>query len=297
VNPAIREALGKGTQCLRAAGIESARLDARVLLARALGIEPDALLTCESAGREGLGEFEALIFRRARREPLAYITGTKEFWSLAFQVGTGVLIPRPETETLIEEALRAHPERQAPLEVLDLGTGSGCLLVAFLVNYGRARGVGLDASEAALAYARRNACRHGVVERCSFLNGDWPAAGEAIFDVIFANVPYLSQSEVDGSAPEIREHEPKAAVSAGNDGLAAMRALAPVLARQLRESGLAFVEIGAGQAVAVTRILCYFGLDVGHIASDLSGVPRCLVVGRAGDVAHRPQRNQLEKGH
>jgi release factor glutamine methyltransferase len=297
VNPAIREALRKGAQLLRAAGIESARLDARVLLARALGIEPDALLTCESAGREGLGEFEALIFRRAMREPLAYITGTKEFWSLAFHVGTGVLIPRPETETLIEEALRAHPERQAPLEVLDLGTGSGCLLIAFLVNYGRARGVGLDASEAALAYARRNACRHGVIERCSFLNGDWPAAGEATFDVIFANVPYLSRSEVDESAPEIREHEPEAAVSAGNDGLAAMRALAPVLARQLRKSGLAFVEIGAGQAVAVTRILGYCGLDVGHIASDLSGVPRCLVVGRVGDVAGRRQRNQLEKGH
>ena len=114
---------------------------------------------------------------------------------------------------------------------------------------------------------------------------------------ISSNVPYLSQSEVDGSAPEIREHEPNAAVSAGNDGLAAMRGLAPVLARQLRKNGLAFVEIGAGQAVAVTRILGYFGLDVGHIASDLSGVPRCLVVGRAGDVAHRPQRNQLEKGH
>jgi release factor glutamine methyltransferase len=297
VNPAIREALEKGTQSLRAAGIESARLDARVLLARALGIEPEAMLTSESAGREGLGEFEALIVRRARREPLAYITGTKEFWSMAFQVGTGVLIPRPETETLIEEALRAHPERQAPLEVLDLGTGSGCLLIAFLVNYGRATGVGLDASEAALAYARRNACRHGVVERCSFLNGDWPAAGEATFNVIFANVPYLSQSEVDGSAPEIREHEPKAAISAGSDGLAAIRAIAPVLARQLRKGGLAFVEIGAGQAVAVTPILGYFGLDVGHIASDLSGVPRCLVVGRAEDVAHGPQRNQLEKGH
>jgi release factor glutamine methyltransferase len=297
VNPVIGEVLGRGAQCLRAAGIESPRLDARILLALALKIEPDALLTCESASLDRLGEFESLISRRANREPLAYITGSKEFWSLSFEVGHGVLIPRPETETLIEEAIRAHPDRGVALSVLDLGTGSGCLLIAFLLNYGQATGVGLDASEAALAYACKNARRHGVAERSSFLTGEWPAAGNATFEVVFANVPYLSQSEVEGSVPEIRDHEPREAVSAGNDGLGAMRAVAPVIARQLRRAGLAFVEIGAGQAAPVTRILAGSGLEVRHMAHDLSGVPRCLVVGRAGEVALRPQRNQLEKGH
>ena len=276
-----REALVEGATQLRVAGVESARLDARILLAAAMQIPSDEVF----AGRElRPGEHErfcALVARRASREPLAYITGHKEFWSLSFAVGHGVLIPRPETETLIEAALD-YFDGERPLRVLDIGTGSGCLLIAFLVERANASGIGTDASEAALTWARKNAIRHGVASRAYLELADWQPAGGEPFDVILVNPPYLSTVAFEASEPEIRLWEPRSALVAGKDGLEAVDAVGPLLPRRLAPGGRVFVEVGIGQAAAAAEILARSGLDVHEVMPDLSGIPRCLVVGRTG---------------
>ena len=290
MNDSLREALTRGAERLSAAGIETPRTDARVLLAHAFGVTPEALLAHDSSDASGFAAFESSLLRRAAREPVAYITGSKEFWSLPFDVGPGVLIPRPESETLVEEALRSFPDPAARLRVLDLGTGSGCLLIAFLSGRVLATGLGIDASEAALAYARRNAHRQRLRERCDFLLADWSAPLHGTFDLIFANPPYLSEAECDRCEPEIREHEPKVALTAGRDGLEAIRALGPVLSRHLKARGLAFVEIGFSHAATVGPILEAWGLEVRRIAPDLSGASRCFIVGLAGAAARGPKK-------
>lgn len=278
----VREALGRGTGILRAAGIESARLDARVLLAFALGVSPDSIFALEGVSPEGMEEFGRVVERRRAREPLAYITGVREFWSLPFEVGPGVLIPRPETELLVEAALREFGAGDGQLRVLDIGTGSGCLLVAFLAERSRARGTAVDSSDVALAYARRNVIAHGLAARARLVQASWDSPGERAFDVVFCNPPYLSEAEFALASPEIRLHEPRSALVAGTDGLAAMRALAPSLVETLAPSGLAFVEIGAGQSAQVSEIILSCGLEVRQTIPDLSGVPRCLMIGRPG---------------
>ncbi|HTT85672.1 MAG TPA: peptide chain release factor N(5)-glutamine methyltransferase [Rhizomicrobium sp.] len=314
MTPSLREALTRGMARLQAADIESARLDARVLLSHALGIASDGLFPPESRADQ-IESFESLVTRRAAREPLAYIIGRKEFWSLDFEVGPGVLIPRPETETLVEEALRQFPDAKRPLNVLDMGTGSGCLLIAFLMERQNAGGLGIDVSEAALACARRNAARHGLSARCDFdavvsplghqehqgnsaratrsdsscsrrLDGQFfpqnPGSADQ-FDVILANPPYLTDEEFAASMAEIREYEPCQALAAGPDGLVAMRTFVPAFTRLLAPAGLAFLEIGAGQAEEVAEIVTDAGLEVRRMVSDLSGIPRCLAIGRAGE--------------
>lgn len=244
---------------LAAAGIENPRLDARLLLEHAHGDN---------------AVFESLICRRAAREPLAYITGRKEFWSLDFEVGPGVLIPRPETETVIEQALAAFPDRAAPLDVLDLGTGTGCLLVAFLKEFPNACGLGIDVSREARAVAHRNVVRHGLAARCAIRDGDWNVAGT--YDVILANPPYIKTGDLAGLEPEVA-YEPVIALDGGVDGLSAYRALAPALAVLLRPGGRALLEIGAGQEGDVAAVLVPAGLDIVCTAPDLAGIPRVLV--------------------
>lgn len=277
----MRDALAEGTAQLRAAGIESARLDARVLLASALKISADAVPARQDLRAAQYEEFVALLARRAAREPLAYITGHKEFWSLSFAVGPGVLIPRPETETLVESALSRF-DAQRPLRVLDIGTGSGCLLISFLTERPRATGVGIDASEAALAWAGRNALSLGMAARSRLESAFWEPAGANRFDVILVNPPYLKTVEFEASEPEIRLWEPRSALVGGKDGLDSIRALAPLLGHRLTDDGRAFVEVGMGQAAAATEILTPSGLDVHGVIADLSGIPRCLIAGRAG---------------
>jgi release factor glutamine methyltransferase len=278
----VRETLAGAADRLRAAGIESARLDSRVLLAQCLGLSPDAVFAADAPSAPQLETFERLIARRAGREPLAYITGRREFWSLSFAVGPGVLIPRPETETLVEAVLAEYPEPLAPLRVLDIGTGSGCLLCALLAERPRASGFGVDSSTLALDFARRNAARHGLDARARLLEASWCPAGERDFDVIFSNPPYLTEEEFELSPPEIRDHEPRIALAAGPDGLAAMRALGLVFARTLGHAGLAFLEIGFGQCDKIDEIMGSCGLELRRAIPDLSEVPRCLVIGRPG---------------
>jgi release factor glutamine methyltransferase len=274
-----RELLLDAVAKLEAAGVDSARTDARVLLSHALGIPADELLGVECIDAPGRQAFERLLSRRTAREPLAYITGLKEFFSVDFEVGPGVLIPRPETETLIEEALKSFPDRSVALHVLDYGTGSGCLIIAFLLQYPNAWGLGIDISNEALAWAERNASRHGLTGRAVLANDVRNARGE-FFDVVLANPPYLTESEFGRAAPEITHYEPKAAFVGGDDGLASYSALARLLMEKLAPQGLAFVEVGVDQASPVARLFADKGLEVGRSVPDLQGIVRCVVVGR-----------------
>jgi release factor glutamine methyltransferase len=251
---------------LTAAGTDNPRLDARVLLERA---------NCDGA------LFESFMNRRAAREPLAYIVGFKEFWSLDFEVGSGVLIPRPETETVIEQALAVFVDRALPLKVLDLGTGTGCLLVAILKEFPNASGLGIDRSEEARAYAQRNIARHGLSGRCEVRGGDWDEAIAGPYDVVLANPPYIKTADLAGLEPEVA-YEPVLALDGGPDGLSAYRALVPALTRLLSPCGRAFLEIGAGQSDDVGAVLARCGIIVNKVAPDLAGIPRVLVVGRTG---------------
>jgi len=265
---------------LEAAGVDSPRTDARVLLAHALGVTVDELLMIERVDPPAHAAFDQLLSRRVSREPLAYIIGTKEFFSLDFEVGPGVLIPRPETETLVEEALKTFPDHSADLHVLDFGSGSGCLIITFLLHYPRATGLAIDASKEALVWAARNAGRHGVAGRLAFVTQ--AGGAPSTFDVVLANPPYLTEAEYRLAAPEISRHEPKPAFVGGADGLDGYRALATSLAENLAPQGLAFVEIGAGQASQVADLFVAEGLEVLRSVPDLGGIPRCVVVGRQG---------------
>jgi release factor glutamine methyltransferase len=263
---------------LAAAGIAGARAEAWLLLAAAAGVEratlmagPDTL----SARQEA--RLDALLRRRLAREPVAYLLGEKEFWSLRFEVGPAVLIPRPETETVVEAVLARLPDRASPLRLLDLGVGSGCLLLALLSELPRATGLGVDDSAAALALARRNAERLGLAARADFQAGRWGAGVAGRFDLIVSNPPYVAEGDWDGLQPEIREYEPKAALVAGPDGLAAYRALAPDCARLLAPGGLCALEIGYGQGDAVAGLLAAAGLTVVRRRCDLAGIERCVL--------------------
>jgi release factor glutamine methyltransferase len=250
-------------QRLADAGVDNPRLDVRVLLAHANG---DASV------------FESLVARRAAREPLAYIVGRKEFWSLDFEVGPGVLIPRPETETVIERALAQFPDLTASLRVLDLGTGTGCLLISFLKEYPNASGLGIEISDEARSVALRNVARHGLTERCEILVGGWPGIITGAYDVILSNPPYIRSADIAGLEPEVSRYEPALALDGGPDGLWAYRALAPEIALLLRPLGYAFVEIGAGQSEAVRGLFGEAGLEFVAFTSDLAGIPRVLTV-------------------
>ncbi|MGD0142956.1 MAG: peptide chain release factor N(5)-glutamine methyltransferase [Rhizomicrobium sp.] len=277
---AVRDALTRGTARLAAAGVDTPRLDARVLLAYAMEAATEDLLATREMTPEQLARFEAAIVRREAREPLAYIVGHKEFWSIDFEVGPGALVPRPETETLIEEALRDHPDRSAPLDVADFGTGSGCLLVAFLTNFPNATGLGIDRSAEALAWARRNVARHGLEARCVLSQADWVEGVDGSFDVLFSNPPYVSEAEAADAWPEMG-HEPQAALVGGPDGLDAYRALAPLIAGCLRPAGRAYLEIGTSRAEAVQSVLEREGVKIVRMVRDLAGHPRCLVAAMA----------------
>lgn len=271
-------ALSHGATRLVAAEIDTARLDARVLLAEIVHVPPSEVRgLSRNLTPDEEADYDALIARRAAREPLAYIVGRKEFWSLDFAVGPGALVPRPETETLIEQALKAFPEKSAPLRILDLGTGSGCLLVTALTLYPNATGTGIDLSPDALDWARRNAPRHGVETRARFVEGRWDAARPGPYDLILANPPYIASAEMADLGPEL-SHEPASALESGPEGLEAYRALAPVLKAILAPDGWGFLEIGSGQRSNVVSVLMGAGLEISGLTPDLAGIPRVVAV-------------------
>ena len=265
---------------LAAAGVESPRTEARLLYAHALGVRRDDTLSADlTPTPEQTTAFAAMVARRMTREPFAYVTGRKEFWSLDFLVGPGVLVPRPDTETLIEEALRIIPDRNTPLAIADLGTGSGALLIAALKEFPRAAGLGLDSSEEALGYARRNVFAHDLSARAKLRLDDWTAAPDDSFDLVFSNPPYIPSAQIESLDAEVSRFEPRAALDGGPDGLDAYRALAVLLPRILKKGGRAILEIGAGQAVE--PLFEGSGLHLVGIAPDLGGIPRAVLLEKA----------------
>ena len=278
-------ALGTATAELRAAGIEAPRRDARLLMQHALGLSPEALLAgdrlplAEDEGRR----LTALVRRRAAREPIAYLTGRREFWSLDFAVDRSALVPRPESETLVEAVLAHAPRLPARPRLLDLGTGTGCLLVALLKEIPGAVGLGIDISAAAISLAQANARRHGLDERVSFAVTDWGAPLAARFDIVVSNPPYVAASTLASLAPEIARHEPRTALAGGADGYECYRRLAPQIARLLAPRGLAAIELGAGMADEVESLFTAAGLvEIGR-RCDLSGIERCAMFARDTD--------------
>jgi release factor glutamine methyltransferase len=283
----IDEALASAAAKLIKAGIADPRLDARVLTMAATGLSREALLAHgeDAMGTEAIVRLDDYVARRAAGEPVARILGHKEFWSLDFEVTADTLVPRPETETLIEAALATMPDRSAPSSVLDFGTGTGCLLLAFLAERPNARGIGIDINPGAVAVATRNAARLGLEDRARFLKGDFagelPALTDRRFDVILSNPPYIPDGEIDGLAPDVARYEPRVALSGGDDGLAAYRALAMRLPRLLTPGGWAFLEIGQGQADRVAAIMAAAGLAVRARRADLAGIVRALAIALA----------------
>jgi release factor glutamine methyltransferase len=284
--PSVAALICEGTKALRDANIENPRAEARLLLEHATAQSREALIGHpERVLRAGEARaFRALLRRRTKCEPMAYIRGEKEFWSLPFKVTPDVLIPRPDSECLIEAALREVPDRDAPLRVLDLGTGSGCLLLALLSERPRATGIGVDASEKALAVARANAVQLGLGGRAHFVCADWQSAIRGTFDVILANPPYIVDEEIAGLAPDVAQFEPRAALSGGADGFAAYRLILRDLVTILAEDGIAILEIGVGQAQSVDRIAVAAGLAPAGLAHDLAGHER--------GVLYRPARGK-----
>ncbi|MGV3455921.1 peptide chain release factor N(5)-glutamine methyltransferase [Sphingomonas sp.] len=248
------------------------RLDAELLMAHALGVSHQDLLLKHLGDPEPDG-FAGLVERRLAHEPVAYITGSRGFWTVEIGVGPGVLVPRADSETLIAAAVAHFPDRDMPLRVLDLGTGPGTLLLAALSEWSEAHGLGVDASEEALAYARRNADALGLAERAVLKTGDWATGIAGQFDLILCNPPYIGTAEELG--PEVREHEPSSALFAGADGLDDYRRIIPDLSRLLAPGGIAVLEIGWTQGEAVSALMRGAGLDP-VLHHDLGGHPRAL---------------------
>ena len=268
----IDRALARGANRLKEIS-DTPRLDAELLMAHALGIERDRLLLHPPAA-SAPPAFDGYLDRRAQGEPVAYITGRRAFWNIELEVGPGVLVPRPDSETLIVAALD-HFGRTAPSRILDLGTGPGTLLLAALDPWPRSTGIGVDASQSALDYARANARRLGLADRATFRRGDWANGISERFDLVLINPPYVAEDAELG--PGVAEYEPGEALFAGPDGLDDYRRLAPDIARLIATGGMAAIEIGFDQAEAVTGILADHGL-VARTANDLAGRPRALLV-------------------
>jgi len=285
----IRDLILHGAAYLEARGVPAARFDAQVLLASTLGVSRSDLLVRRAAlaPEQAGGRYEELLRRRGERVPLQHLTGVQEFWSLELEVSPAVLIPRPETEILVEEALRrgAGP---AP-SIADIGTGSGNLAVAMARELAGARVTAVDSSEAALEVARRNAARHGVAERIEFLRGNLAEPLARVLspgglDLLLSNPPYVSESELAALEPEVRDYEPRAAlVPPGGQTWDLYPALLDAAARYLRAAGHAILEISGTGADGVAPLMAGRDLlELVTVRSDYSGLPRAMVVRRKG---------------
>lgn len=272
MNPATR-ALVEAARRLEGSS-DTAQLDCELLLADAYGIDRDRLLLKPPATPPP-ERFWEMVERRLAGEPVAYITGRRAFWDIELHVGPGVLVPRPDSEVLIESAIAHFAGTSRPLQILDLGTGPGTLLLAALDIWPMASGLGVDVSPRALEYAAANSARLGFDSRVEWRAGNWADGIEEVFDLVLANPPYIRDDEQLGSG--VREFEPGEALFAGGDGLDAYRALAPQLGRLLGEGGLAAVEIGHDQARAAIELLACDGLFA-RVANDLGQRPRGVLL-------------------
>lgn len=265
---------------LAAAGLESPAREARLLIRQALALgDADMIARAELPVEDTDAQrLRDLAHRRAAGEPLARLTGRREFWSLDFTLSPETLVPRPETETLVEAALAAFPERLRPLRVLDLGTGSGAILAALLSERPNAVGIGVDRSEGAARQARANLAALGLYGRASVVVGDWASALCGRFNLVISNPPYIETADIDGLEVDVRAHDPHMALDGGADGLTAYRTIACHLPALLLPGGRAILELGAGQEAEVARLVEAVGLHIdGPARADLGGIARALV--------------------
>jgi len=270
---AIARALSRATQQLSSTS-DTPRLDAELLMAAALGVGRDRLILDNPTGESPLAFFE-FVDRRRAGEPVAYITGHRAFWTVDLEVGPGALVPRPDSETLIAAAVEHFSGKLGPKRILDLGTGPGTLLLAALDEWPEANGVGIDASDAALSYARRNAGRLGMAGRADFRIGNWAEGIGERFDLILCNPPYVAAGVETGHG--VADYEPAEALFAGPEGLDDYRRLAPEIGRLLAPGGLAAIEIGFDQAESAAELFSKQGLSP-SVALDLGNRPRALLI-------------------
>lgn len=282
--PTLAAVLARAADRLRMAGIAEPRREAVALAGAVLGIsperrvaEPDQALSAEAARH-----FDSAVARRAGREPFARIVGTREFWSLDFALSPDTLVPRPDTETLVAAVLDSIADRDAPLSILDLGTGSGCILLALASELPNAHGLGVDSATGAVATARENAKHLGLQGRAQFRTGDWGRGVVGPFDIIVSNPPYIAETARDSLDPEVREFDPPHALFAGPDGLDSFRVIVPQLSGLLAWGGLAAFECGAGQASKVSEMLDLSGLIEIDSRHDLGGHVRVVHGRRTG---------------
>ena len=275
---------------LTAAGIDNARFEARLLLAEASGLTIEQLVArgTDDVPANVVEMARSLTARRVRREPMAYILGEREFWGLPFKVSPAVLVPRPDSETLIEAVLSLMPDRARAWRILDLGLGSGCLLLTLLREYPQARGVGLEASAEALAVAQENANALGVADRAQLIEGDWRRTGwaEALlqalggpFDLVVSNPPYIASAAVPKLMPEVSSFEPRLALDGGAEGFDAYQVIIAASPRLVTAGGFMAVEAGEGQASEITRTFAAAGLTPRPPWKDLGGIDRVVTAG------------------
>ncbi len=265
---------------LREAGVPSYALDAELLLAEALGRTREQIIFYPEYEVESTAHYETLLTRRLAREPMAHILGRREFWGREFKVTADTLDPRPDSETLIETVLNLCPDRQKSYKILDLGTGTGCLLLTLLSEYTNAYGVGVDISPAALAVANQNAIKLSLAKRAHFLLECWTAGVTGTFDIIISNPPYIKASDIPELEPEVSRYEPYSALAGGEDGLDCYRDIIPTLHPLLTPEGIVVFEFGQGQEMEVGNLFRQHGFSIIREAKDLAGIIRCIAARR-----------------
>ncbi|NQV45373.1 MAG: peptide chain release factor N(5)-glutamine methyltransferase [Rhodospirillales bacterium] len=281
IPPTIGDAAQAVAKELKASGVESSRLDARLLVSHAAGVAPETYLTnpereLDAAARDRI---TGLMLRRMLREPMSHILGEREFWSMAFDVTPDTLTPRPDTECLVESVLTTIRKlgRTDDLSILDLGTGTGCILLALLSELPGAHGLGIDISADALCVAQQNASRHGLDSRAEFKVGDWFAPVEGMFDVIVSNPPYIESNDIVLLDPEVAKHEPWMALDGGPDGLMCYREICSTASMFLDPEGVIALEVGSEQSGVVENILIDSGFSAVRVQQDLAGRNRVVM--------------------
>ena len=274
---------------LSAAGIEQPMLEARLLLAHVKQCEAAEIFSTLKVTDEEKQNATKLLKRRLAHEPLDKIVGHREFFKADFVVNREVLSPRPDTETLVEAVLKQYADFGAALRILDLGTGSGCIIESLLLEYQAAHGVAVDVSAAALNVAQKNAEKFGILPRLAFVQADWFMAdcakkikecGAQEFDIIVTNPPYIPSKDIDGLAPEVRDFDPRCALDGGADGFDSYQRIAEIAPELLVSGGRIFIEAGVGQAERIAAIFAVKGLKLVEVRADLAGIARCVVLGK-----------------
>lgn len=278
----IKNTLIPAKMRLRDAGIPSYSLDAELLLAEVLDVAREQVVFYpeRQLSESEIAAFHAYMKRREAREPMAHILGKREFFGRIFRVTKDTLDPRPDSETLIEAVLEVYKDRIIPLKILDLGTGTGCLLLTLLAEFPASSGVGVDLSPAALEVAKYNAKELGLEKHAGFQVKYWAEGILDKFDIIITNPPYIKAGDLAHLEPEVASYEPYTALVGGDDGLVCYRQLIPDIARLLTEGGLAVLEIGEGQEEEIAALLQKNQLNVAKYCKDLSGIIRCITAGK-----------------